>query len=90
VLRDVELALRADLIVSRLQASRDELHRERALGAVDAAFELGWNVVGPAWLCGSIGAELAFGATDVRLGGVTVADIPPLRAVAEGGVRFRF
>ena len=90
-----ELGARADVMVFRVAASRDDESRgttvrSRVLGAFDASVEGAWTVVGGLALIGAAGTEIAFGSTDVKVGGRRVADIPPVRAVFEVGGRFRF
>jgi hypothetical protein len=53
---------------------------------------LAWAVSGGTELLLGAGAEVAFGATDIRRGPEleVVARIPPVRVVGQAGVRFRF
>jgi len=92
-LSSLELGVRADLVLLRHSVVRDrtvERARARWLGAASLVLEGGWALGPHAGLVAGVGTELAFGKTDVDVGGVTVADIPPVRGIAELGARIRF
>ncbi len=91
----LELGARTDVMLLRVSASRESdatgrTVRSRILGAFDAHVEAAWTVAAPLALTAAVGTEIAFGPTDVRVGGVRTADIPPVRGVFELGGRFRF
>jgi hypothetical protein len=64
--------------------------KSRVLPGVDAFFEASFHFSASAGIVAGAGAELAFGHTDVLVKGKEVADIPPLRALAELGIQAKF
>jgi len=87
---------RTDLLVMsyslRHRASEEDApqHQSRVMGGADLLLEGTWYVWKHAGLFMNGGSELAFGHTDVLVGGKEVADIPPLRLVGEAGIRATF
>jgi len=65
-------------------------HQERFLAGADLLLESCWYLGENAGIVFGLGGELAFGDTDVVVAHRDVADIPPLRALAELGARARF
>jgi hypothetical protein len=92
--RMLELAVRADLVFFRYSVTRVnngfDTMRGRWLGAADLLLEAGLALGSRTAIVAGVGGELAFGSTAVNVGGVTVADIPVGRGIAELGGRFRF
>lgn len=94
--RGFELAARADVMLMRhamtraATATTAELSHDRWLGALDFALEASWSFSEQLGVMVAGGAEVAFGTTTVSVGGSRVADIPPIRAMAEIGGRIRF
>jgi len=91
--RALELGARAEVVVLQHAVSRRQLvetTHARWLTAADLVIEAGWALGPHAGLFVGIGAELAFGTTAVRVGGIPAANIPPARGIGEVGVRFRF
>ncbi len=92
--RSLELGARTDFVF--LQHSVTRRHpiatttHARWLAAVDLVVEASLSFGPHAALVAGLGAEVAFGTTAVSVGGVPAADIPPARAIAEAGARFRF
>ncbi|HVJ88580.1 MAG TPA: hypothetical protein VM580_02180, partial [Labilithrix sp.] len=64
--------------------------RTRWLGATDLVFEAIVPFGSHAGLYIGAGMELAFGSTPLNVGGVKVANIPPLRGIGELGARIHF
>lgn len=91
-----ELSARADVMLMRhamtraATATTAELSHDRWLGALDLALEASWSFSEQLGVMVASGAEVAFGTTTVSVGGSRVADIPPIRAIAEIGGRIRF
>jgi hypothetical protein len=91
------LALHHDL---SHRSNKGEVTRlARWLPGMDVLVELGLRVERTVYLVAAVGGEIAFGATDVRVNtqlngeivdSQIVATIPPLRGVAELGLRFLF
>jgi len=68
-----------------------EMKRQaRWLPGMDVLVEIGLRVEPTVYLVAAAGGEIAFGATDVAVDQQIVATIPPLRGVAELGLRFLF
>jgi hypothetical protein len=91
--RTLELGARTDLLLLQHAAARNrpvETTHARWIGAADLVLEAGWSLGPHAGICAGVGAELAFGTTTLNVGGMPVADIPPVRGVGELGARFRF
>ncbi len=94
--RGFELAAHIDVMLMRhamtraATATTAELSHDRWLGALDLALEASWSFSEQLGVMVASGAEVAFGTTTVSVGGSRVADIPPIRAIAEIGGRIRF
>lgn len=85
-------AVRADLLAVRLALARtgDASHPSRWIPAADLMLDATWLFTARTGFFAAIGPEIAFGATDVVVHGVRVATVPPLRGIAEIGLRVRF
>jgi hypothetical protein len=64
--------------------------KSRLLPGTNAMFEASWHFSSSAAFVAGVGSELAFGHTDVLVGGKEVTEIPPLRALAELGIQAKF
>jgi hypothetical protein len=64
--------------------------KSRVLPGADAIFEAAWHFSASAGIVAGVGAELAFGHTDIFVKGSEITEIPPLRAVAELGIQAKF
>lgn len=86
------LGVRGHLVVLRDAVSRTDPTEAGArwLPGVDLELEVAWSVASSVELLVAGGAELAFGTTHVVVGTEAVASIPPVRLLAELGVRTRF
>jgi hypothetical protein len=84
-----ELGARADVSILRHVVVR-RTSQARWVGAADVVFEAGWAASGRMGVLFGLGPELAFGSTEIDIGGRRVADIPTIRGVAELGLRIRF
>jgi len=91
---DVEIGVRGDVLLTRFAARREQagatLERSRWIGGADLLAEATWTAAPSTALVTAAGAEVAFGPTDVALGGVQVTRVPLARLVAEAGARVRF
>ncbi|MEO8899887.1 MAG: hypothetical protein ABI627_00050 [Polyangiaceae bacterium] len=77
--------------VSHLSADDDFPDRKsRLLLGADALVEGAWHFSPNAGFVAGVGAEFAFGHTDVFVKGDKVADIPPLRGLLELGIQAKF
>ena len=90
----LELGVRADLLAVEQLVAREALgstlRRSRWITAADVYVEGAWRLGEPISLVAAVGAEVAFGSTDVTVGGQSVAHIPPGRVLVELGVRVHF
>jgi hypothetical protein len=92
----LELGARADFVVFRHAVSRTQgtppaaRTLSRWIGGLDLMLEAGVDLGSRMGLLVAVGPEWAFGPTEVRVGGVRVADIPPVRGIGEIGLRIRF
>lgn len=86
----LEIGARADIAVFHHAVRKEGLTRSRYLGGVDLVLEGAWRVSSDLAFVLGFGGELAFGTTDVHVGGVRVAEFPAIRGIAEVGGRFRF
>jgi hypothetical protein len=67
-----------------------QLRRGKWLGGMDLILELGWRATRTLEVTAGLGAEVAFGVTDVLLGDSVVATLPLLRGIGEAGIRLWF
>jgi hypothetical protein len=87
---------RTDLLLMRLQLSHlsaddpSPVREFRWLGGADVLVEGAWFFSQSAGMFMAVGAEFAFGATDVVVAGNQVAVVPLVRGVSELGLRARF
>jgi len=94
--RRAALDVRADLAVlyeSLGHLSPDDIDRDRQARLVpggDLVIEGGLRVLGSAAVVLGVGAEVAFGRTDVFVHERKVAELPPLRLVTSLGLRHYF
>lgn len=89
-----ELGLRADVLLVEQSLHRSSAgttaSRSRWISGADLLFETDWFFTRQLAIVGAVGAELAFGPTEVNVGADTVAVLPVARAVANLGFRVRF
>ncbi|HEY8076476.1 MAG TPA: hypothetical protein VIF62_20265 [Labilithrix sp.] len=93
--RPLEVAIRADLLVQRMeldhtQSTGGTVSGARWSPAADLVVDGMWLFAGNLGLFAAAGAEAAFGETTVFVAGQPVATVAPLRLVAEAGVRVLF
>jgi hypothetical protein len=94
--RRTNLGVRADLAVlyeSLGHLSPDDIDRDREarfLPGADLVVEGSLRILGSAALVLGVGAEVAFGRTDVFVHQVKVSELPPLRLVTSLGLRHYF
>jgi hypothetical protein len=94
--RRVGVGLRVDALLigqELVHLSADDASpdaRFRVLAGADAAVEAVWRFVDQAALAGAVGTEIAFGRTDVYVRDRQVAELAPVRAFGEAGVRIWF
>jgi hypothetical protein len=88
--RFLELGARADLLVVRHSLRRPDASGDRWISGADLLLEMSFWPVPSFGVGASLGMEAVFGTTTVRVRGRDAADIPPLRAVGEIGIRARF
>jgi hypothetical protein len=89
--RPFGLSLRADFLAARQQGSlSSETQDSGLLAGCDVAADGEWLFANHVEAVLGLGVEDLFRRTDVYLHGNFVATIPPIRALAEGGVRIRF
>jgi hypothetical protein len=69
---------------------REPDRKARVLPGVVAVFETSWHFSSSAAFVAGVGAELAFGHTDILIKGREVTEIPPLRGLAELGIQAKF
>jgi hypothetical protein len=92
----VSLALRADVgafYESLGHLSPDDIDRvrqARVLPGADLVLEGSLRILGSAAIVMGVGAEVAFGRTDVNVHQAKVAVLPPLRLVSSLGLRHYF
>lgn len=72
------------------RAGRRPAGAGRWLGAVDILGEGAWTLGIPLELTAALGAEVAFGRTEIAVDDAVVAVIPRLRMIGEVGLRARF
>jgi hypothetical protein len=88
--RSLGLAVRLDVLAMQVRLGRDASHATLWLPGADLAVEGSWMLARPIALFAAVGAEAAFGATDVFLFSRRVTTIPPIRALGEAGIRAHF
>ena len=88
--RSLGLAVRADALAIEYRLSRASSHATLWLPGADLAVEASWMLARPVALFAAVGAEAAFGATDVFLFSNRVTTIPPVRGLGEAGIRAHF
>jgi hypothetical protein len=94
--RPIDLALRADYLLVRQSATHFDsddpspVSQARWLSGVDAVADVAWLLSSDVAAMAGIGVEDLLAPTYVNVRQVRVATIPPVRLVAEVGVRLRF
>jgi hypothetical protein len=89
-------ALRADYVlmnqtVTHRSTSGDDVStKARPLSGLDAILEVDWRLGASADVVVGAGIEDMFATTYIDLNGARMATLPPLSAVAQGGLRLRF
>lgn len=94
--RPVGFGIRADLLLTRLQLSHfsaddpTPVRQSRWIGGGATFFEATWFFSQSAGIFAALGAEYAFGSSDVIVANKAVAVVPVVRGVSEIGLRARF
>ena len=89
-------SLRADYVLMnqtvthRSAGGADLSTKERPLSGLDAILEVEWRLGASADVVLGAGLEEMFATTYIDLNGARMATLPPLSAVAQGGLRLRF